>query len=95
MKHSKALHWLTALALLLGQWGMLVHAGEHEFDGAEDALCVVCIQGHNLQDLQLSDTPITVFEAARLNPAEPAKVQTLAAASKRSTIRAPPYTVHS
>lgn len=94
MKGLKALHWIAALALLLGQWGMFVHAGEHGLEEADDTLCVVCVQGHNLQKLQVSHTPVVFFDHNVLSPTETTHAAIPAAPADRSTIRAPPHCVH-
>ncbi|MDX1497313.1 MAG: hypothetical protein R3352_07150 [Salinisphaeraceae bacterium] len=94
MKRFKVLHWLTALALLMGQWGMFVHAAEHGLHEADDTLCVVCVQGHNLQQLQVNHATVITFDRSMLAPAETAATQTLSARTARSTIRAPPLPVH-
>lgn len=94
MKGFKALHWLTALALLLGQWGMFVHAAEHGLEQADDTLCVVCVQGHNLQKLQVSHAAVITFDRGDLAPTPPTADATTVARAERSTIRAPPHFVH-
>jgi hypothetical protein len=93
MQRSPALHWLTALALLLGQWGMLAHASEHPLEGLDDALCVVCLQGHSLEQMQHSASVAIQFtQTAFVTTAQP-PLASIAAAAQQPNIRGPPHSL--
>lgn len=93
MKRFRLTWLLLALALLGGQWLAVAHSAEHTALQADDALCVLCVQTHNLEQAQTHHT--TVFEVDRtfIAPDIPSATVCFSAHRLTSNIRAPPRSV--
>lgn len=90
MRRSPLLYWLTALALVLGQWSLLAHATEHTIESAHDGLCVVCVQGHSLEQMQLSGSDTTQITAPVYPRAGAGPLHAASTPANKPNIRGPP-----
>ncbi len=69
---------------------MLAHAGPHPAEGADDALCVVCLQGHSLEQLQHSAATAGVATPPAFNRPVLASQSVPAITKPAPQIRGPP-----
>lgn len=84
---------LLALALAAGQWAVLAHSAEHTSLQAHDGICMLCIQGQNLDDTTATDLLLNETASQPASTFSALHSAVICRSHHRPAIRAPPHAI--